>query len=87
MDNSEKFQGEFFLKSFFLKAVSVTMTANSEIMKIKKNPISFWSPSQIFLKNLSPTLFFEKSIFPFKKGVRWLRKLMFSFKNLCIIIY
>ena len=68
MVNTKKYQGPLFEKRFpkldFLKAVSVTMIANSEKMKIKKShplndfyvfspPLLMVSPKD-FLKNCSP---------------------------------
>ena len=66
-----------FPKLDFLIAVSVTMIANSEKMKMKKSyppyelcissPLPFWFPPPKFLKIIPPTQFFENFIFPLHK--------------------
>ena len=69
-----------------LKAVSVTMIANSEKMKMKKFHLILGSPTDFPKKCFPLPYFLETLSSPLKKGVGGGRKLMFSTKNLCNII-
>ena len=71
----------------FLKAVSVTMIANSEKMKMKKSHLILVSPTDFLKKFLPLPYFLETLSSPLKKGVGGGRKLMCFHLKIYVILY
>ena len=71
----------------FLKAVPVTMVANSEKRKMKKSNLVLVSPTD-FLKTFLPLLYFLETLSsPLKKGVGGDRKLMCFHLKIYVILF
>ena len=71
----------------FLKAVSVTMIANSEKMKMKKSHLILVSPTDFLKKFLPLPYFLETLSSPLKKGVGGGRKLMCFHLKIYVILF
>ena len=76
-----------FPKLDFLKAVSVTLIANSGIMKMKKSNLILVSATDFFIKFLALPNFLESFSSPLKKGVGWDRKLMCFHLKIYVILF